>query len=242
MYKERKILALIPARGGSKGLPGKNIKPLLGKPLIAWTIEQAKASKYIDKIVVSTDDEKIAKVAMQYGAEVPFLRPKELAKDDSPTIDTVLHALNFFSNKGEVFDLIALLEPTSPLRDSEDIDRCIESLVNRDDAESIVSVCKLEGAHPEFNVIIDEKGFIRRFSDMSSNFNVLRRQDLSEIFFFEGTIYISKVPFLIRLKNFYHNKTLAYVVPRWKSIEIDEICDLICAEALMKAKQEGILK
>jgi len=122
MYKGKKILALIPARGGSKGLPGKNIKPLLGKPLIAWTIEQAKASKYVDRVVVSTDDDEIAEVAIRYGAEVPFLRPKELARDDSPTIDAILHALDFFSDKGERFDLLALLEPTSPLRDSEDID------------------------------------------------------------------------------------------------------------------------
>lgn len=242
MYKEKTILALIPARGGSKGLPRKNIRPLLGKPLIAWTIEQAKASKYIDRIVVSTDDEEIAEVAKQYGAEVPFIRPKELARDDSPTIDAVLHALEFFSEKGEKFDLLALLEPTSPLRDVEDIDRGIEFLINSEDAESIVSVCKLEGAHPEFNVIIDKKGFIKKALDGTSTFKVLRRQELKDVYFFEGTIYISKIPSLLRKKTFYHDKTLAHIVPRWKALEIDEICDLLCAEALVKAKQEGILK
>lgn len=242
MYKGKKILALIPARGGSKGLPRKNIKPLLGKPLIAWTIEQAKASKYVDKVVVSTDDEEIAKVAVKYGAEVPFLRPKELARDESPTIGVILHALEFFSDSGEKFDLLALLEPTSPLRDSEDIDKCIISLVDREDAESIVSICKLEGTHPEFNVIIDDSGFIRKALDKSSKFNVLRRQELRDIFFFEGSIYISNVSSLLKRKTFYHDRTLGYIVPRWKSLEIDEFCDLICAEALMKAKQEGILK
>ena len=94
MYKNKKILAIIPARGGSKGLPRKNIKPLLGKPLIAWTIEQALASKYLDRVIVSTEDEEIAAISRKYCAEVPFLRPKELARDDSPTIDTLLHALN----------------------------------------------------------------------------------------------------------------------------------------------------
>ena len=99
MYRDKKILALIPARGGSKGLPGKNIRPLLGKPLIAWTIEQAKASKYIDRVIVSTDDKKIEEVAEEYGAEVPFLRPEGLAKDQSRGIDVILHAINFLKKK-----------------------------------------------------------------------------------------------------------------------------------------------
>jgi CMP-N-acetylneuraminic acid synthetase len=195
MLNNYKVLALIPARGGSKGLPGKNIKPLLGKPLIAWTIEQAMASKYVDKVIVSTDDEEIAEVAKNYGAEVPFLRPKELAKDDSPTIDAILHALNFFSKKGEDFNLLALLEPTSPLRDTEDIDRCIRVLLDNEQAESIVSVCQLEGTHPEFNVIINDKGYIRKALDNTTNFNVIRRQDLKNIYFWFFDVQCGNIGF-----------------------------------------------
>jgi len=125
--------------------------------------------------------------------------------------------------------------------DTTDIDSCIEFLVNRDDARAVVSVCKLETTHPEFNVVIDEKGFIRRAIDGSSSFNVFRRQELEDLYFFEGTIYISDVNFLLKRKTFYHEKTLAYKVPKWKSLEIDDISDFICAEALMKAKLNGIL-
>jgi len=241
MYGEKTILALIPARGGSKGLPRKNIRPLLGKPLIAWTIEQAKASKYIDRVVVSTDDEEIAEIARKYGAEVPFMRPKELSDDFTVTGDVITHALEFFSKRGENFDLLALLEPTSPLRNAEDIDKSIEILENNEIAEAIVSVCKLESAHPEFNVIIDKQGFIKKAIDGSTKFNVLRRQELRDIYFFDGTLYISKIPALIEKKTFYHDKTLAYPVPKWKSLEIDELSDLICVEALLKARLEGIL-
>ncbi|CEO88250.1 acylneuraminate cytidylyltransferase family protein [Syntrophaceticus schinkii] len=126
MYKGKKILGLIPARGGSKGLPGKNIKPLCGKPLIAWAIEQGLASKYLDKVIVSTDDEEIAKVSRSFGAEVPFMRPGELATDAAKTIDVVVHALEFLKQRGGLeFDYLALLEPTSPLRKNGDIDKSI---------------------------------------------------------------------------------------------------------------------
>lgn len=240
MYKNKKILALIPARGGSKGLPKKNIRLLLGKPLIAWTIEQALASKYLDKIVVSTDDEQIAGISRKYGAEVPFMRPEELARDNSPTIDAILDALNRLEKSGQRFDFIVLLEPTSPLRETNDIDKCVELLLNNKSAKSIVSVAPLESAHPEFNVIIDKNtGFIKK-ANGSADFKILRRQDLSNIYFFEGTIYISETENLKITKTFYHESTLAYVVPRWKSSEIDELQDFICVEALLNAKQKAL--
>ena len=233
-------LAIIPARGGSKGLPRKNIKPFLGKPLVAWTIEQAKNSKYVDKVVVSTEDKEIAEISRKYGAEVPFLRPEELARDDSPTIDAIIHALNWFEKRGEYFDMVVLLEPTSPLRDVEDIDKCVEILINNTKAEAIVGVAKLESTHPEFNVVINEGGFIRK-TDGTTNFKVLRRKDLKDIYFFEGSIYISEVGALKQKRTFYHESTLAYVVPKYKSLEVDELCDFICIEALMNAKMDGKL-
>jgi CMP-N,N'-diacetyllegionaminic acid synthase len=235
MINNKKIIAIIPARGGSKGLPGKNIRILAGKPLMAWTIEQANCSNYIDKVIVSTEDNEIAEIARKYEAEVPFLRPKELARDDSPTIDVIIHAINWFEEKGNYFDIVVLLEPTSPLRDVEDIDKCIEMLISNPTAKAIVSVAKLESAHPEFNVTISDEGLIRKLNG-TTNFNVLRRQELEEIYFFEGSVYISETLSLKQERTFYHESTLAYVVPKYKSLEIDEICDFICIEALMKAK------
>lgn len=240
MYKNKTILGLIPARGGSKGLPNKNMRPFSGKPLIAWTIEQALASRYLDKTVVSTDGEQIAGISRKYGAEVPFMRPQELARDDSPTIDAILDALNRLEEGGERFDYIVLLEPTSPLREVDDIDRCVELLVNNKSAKSIVSVAQLESSHPEFNVIVDkDTGFIRKMNG-NTDFKVLRRQDLPSAYFFEGTIYMSETENLKITKTFYHGLTLAYVVPRWKSLEIDTLQDFICAEALLDAKRKAL--
>jgi len=235
---KNKIIAIIPARGGSKGLSRKNIKPLLGKPLIAWTIEQAKESKYFDRIIVSTDSEKIAEISEKSGVEVPFLRPKELARNESPTIDAIMHAISWFEERGEYYDMVVLLEPTSPLRDVEDIDKCIGLLLNNKKARAIVSVAKSEITHPEFNVVINKNNFIRK-TDGSTNFSVLRRQDLRDVFFFDGSIYISYTDTLKQKKGFYHELTLAYVVPKYKYHEIDELSDFICVEALMKAKIEG---
>lgn len=234
MYKDKNILGLIPARGGSKGLPRKNIKLLLGKPLITWTIEQALASKYLDRVVVSTDDKEIAEVSKKYGAKVPFMRPKELSADASPTSDVILHALNWFQKREENYDYVVLLESTSPLRETNDIDECVKLLIDNESAKSIVSVSKLESAHPEFNVVIDKKsGFIEKL-DGTTKFQVLRRQDLPDIYFFDGTIYISEVKAFFKNQTFYHNRTLAYIIPRWKSIEVDEIFDFICVEAITK--------
>lgn len=125
MINGKKVLAIIPARGGSKGIPKKNIKPLNGKPLIAWTIEEAKKSVYIDKLIVSTDCEEILEVAKEFGAEVPFKRPAELAQDDTPSVELILHAIDYLSG----YDYITLLQPTSPLRVVKDIDQCISKTI-----------------------------------------------------------------------------------------------------------------
>lgn len=231
MYKEKKILAIITARGGSKGLPGKNIRNLLGKPLIAWTIDHAINSKYIDKVIVSTDDSEIADISIKYGAEVPFIRPTKLAQDNSSSIDVVLHTIQWLEDINDHYDIIVLLEPTSPLRETNDIDCSLELLINTKDAESIVSVCKPEASHPEFLVKIN-KNFISQYND--KGFSHKRRQDLDDVYFYEGCLYISNIQSLKERLGFYHEKTLAYVVPRWKSFEIDEIVDIITVEAILK--------
>ena len=232
MREDKKILALIPARGGSKGLPRKNIKPLLGKPLIAWTVEQAKNSKYIDKVVVSTDDEEIAEISKKYGAEVPFLRPKELARDDSPTIDAIIHAINWFEERGEFFDILILLQPTSPLRTTEDIDNAIELFLNNKDALSLISV--KENEHPPFWSLEIENKFLKPL--FGEEYFKKRRQELPKSYMPNGAIFISYVDILKKYKTFYTPKTIAYIMPPERSIDIDNEFDFLLAEFILKNK------
>jgi len=233
------VLGLIPARGGSKGLPRKNILPLLGKPLIAWTVEEGRASRYVDRLVVSTDDTDIAEAARKAGAEVPFMRPSRLANDTASSMDVIDHALAELQNKPDRYDYLLLLEPTSPLREPSDIDICIERLIAHTVAKSIVSVAALESSHPDFNMTIDSETECLRKTQPVDFTKSVRRQDLKDIYFFEGSVYLSEIDTLLKERTFYHDRTLAHIVPRWKSLEIDEIQDLICAEALLKARKEG---
>lgn len=234
MINDKKILAVVPARGGSKDLPGKNIIQLAGKPLIGWPIHAAKASKYIDRLLVSTDDMEIANIARSLGAEVPFLRPKKYATDKASSFSFIKHAIEFMSSKGFRFDYFILLEPTSPLTETEDIDKALEKLEEkRKIADSLVGVCKAETSHPFFCSKINEKGLLEPI--MLKKFpSSLRRQDLENIFFFDGSIYISDIPVLLEKKSFYHDRTLPIIFPRWKSFEVDEIFDLFCIEAIIK--------
>ena len=233
MINNQKILAIVPARGGSKGLPRKNMLSLCGKPLLAWPIITAKESKYIDEIVVSTDDEEMAKTAEKYGASVPFLRPAELATDTASTFSVLEHAIGFLKNIGKFFDYIVLREPTSPLTEASDIDNALELLVSkREIADSIVGVSKVEAAHPAFDVVIRENGTIKplMYPDFS---RAVRRQEITDVYFFEGSLYISDTEVLLKKKSFYHDRTLPYIVPRYKSLEIDEQIDFIYAEAIL---------
>ena len=234
MYKNKTFLGIIPARGGSKGLPGKNIKELCGKPLIAWSIESGLKSKYLDEVIVTTDSKDIADIAKQYGASVPFLRPDVLANDTATSFDAIKHTIEFYKNEmKKEFDYIVLLEPTSPLREARDIDIAIEQLFNSN-ADSIVGICKTEDQNPAFLVFKNEKDFISGYEN--HDMKVLRRQDIKDVYFFEGTIYISKTDVLLNKKTFYHENTIGYVVPKYKSLEIDDIDDFIMVEAIMKHK------
>lgn len=240
MIKEKKVLAIIPARGGSKGLPGKNIRDMCGKPLIAWSISQGLSSQYVDKVLVSTDSKEIATVAQHYGASVPFLRPDLLAGDNASSIDAILHAVDYLASQGEAYDYVLLLEPTSPLRDASDISGALELLLNSERVESVVGVTKAEGSHPSFLFSI-QNGFVSPMLGLLPT--GLRRQDLHEEYYYlEGSVYASSVDSLRNNKSFYHAATAPWIVERYKSIEIDELCDFIAAEALMKAKLEGTLK
>ncbi|MEV9526251.1 acylneuraminate cytidylyltransferase family protein [Aliarcobacter butzleri] len=234
MYKDKTFLAIIPARGGSKGLPGKNIKELCGKPLIAWSIEAGLKSKYLDEVMVTTDYQDIANIAKEYGANVPFLRPDVLSSDMATSFDVIKHTIEFYKNEfDKEFDYIVLLEPTSPLRESSDIDIAIKQLIDSN-ADSIVGICKTEDQNPAFLVLKNEKNYISGYENQ--DMKVLRRQEIKDVYFFEGTIYISKTEVLLNKKTFYHDNTIGYVVPKYKSLEIDDIDDFIMVESIMKYK------
>ena len=235
MINGKSIIAIIPARGGSKGLPGKNIKQLCGKPLIAWSIEAGLGSTYVDEVMVTTDSEEIALVARQFGASTPFMRPPELASDTATSFDVVKHAIDFYRvSMGREFDYVLLLEPTSPLRDKVDVNNALVQLLSNHSATAIVGICKTESQHPAFLVKKDAQGFLVGYEN--ADMKVLRRQDIGEVLFFEGSIYISRVDILMAKKTFYHERTIGYEVPKWKSFEIDEMDDFIVVKALMNFK------
>lgn len=235
MINGNSVLAIIPARGGSKGLPGKNIKMLCGKPLIAWSIEAGLASQYIDEVMVTTDCKEIANVALEFGASVPFLRPAELASDIATSIDVVKHVINFYANElHKKFEYIVMLEPTSPLRERIDIDKAIESLFINPNGTSIVGISKTESQNPAFLVKKNELGFIVGYENQKMR--VLRRQDIKDVYFFEGSVYASRTDVLMTKNTFYHDHTLGYEFPKWKSLEIDDVDDFVMVEALMKHK------
>jgi N-acylneuraminate cytidylyltransferase/CMP-N,N'-diacetyllegionaminic acid synthase len=227
------ILAIIPARCGSKGIPMKNILDLCGKPLLGWPVQAAKNSKYIDKVIVSTDDQIIAEIAERMGAEVPFIRPKELANDTASSLDVIVHALDFLRIRNMVYQYLILLEPTSPLTEAQDIDSALETLcLKRDIADSIVSVSRVVSAHAVYDVVLESNGLINPF--LQEDFrNASRRQDISELYFFDGSLYISDVGVLLKEKCFYHKRTLGYITPKWKSFEVDDMVDMICIEAIL---------
>ena len=237
MINGKSVLAIIPARGGSKGLPGKNVKELCGKPLIAWSIEQALKSKSIDNVVVSTDSVEIAKIAKESGANVPFLRPAELAADDSPTSDAILHVLEQLSMKGEFYDYIALLEPTSPLRKPNDIDDAIKLIIQNTDADCLVSVGEVHMEHPMIVKKTDEKGFVVPY--ISHIATIHQRQQADKAYFPYGVIYISKVSSFKENQTFYSDNTIPFVIERWQNYEIDDEIDFMIIEQIMRFKMEA---
>ena len=232
MNKRLKTIAVIPARSGSKGLPGKNLKILLGKPLIAWTIESALSSKNIDLVIVSTDSKEIAEVSLNYGAKVPFMRPMKLATDTASSFSVVEHAIKFYADKKINFDLIALLEPTSPIRENGDIDNMINALSEcYEDKDAIVSLGEV-GTHPAFLKKINNDNFIIPYN--VNDFNNSRRQDQSKVYFPYGVAYISKVKVLLKEETFYPKRTLGYILRRHQNYEVDDIYDFICIKEILK--------
>ncbi len=226
------VLCIIPARGGSKGVVRKNVKNLNGKPLICWTIEEAKKSRYVDRIIVSTDDEEISSISKNSGAEI-IPRPAEIASDNSPIMDTILHSVRILEESGYYPDYIMLLQCTSPLRRTEHIDEAIEKLVScKDEADSLVSVVKIE--HPPWwYKTIDDAGYMHDFMDYD-RIKLSRRQDFPPVYNTNGAIYIAKTEVLKQIKDFELGRPLAYIMDRISSIDIDEEMDFLVAELMMK--------
>jgi len=205
---------------------------LSGKPLIAWSIEQALASRYIDRVVVSTESKEIAAAAKKYGGEVPFIRPAKLATSSSKITDVVIHALDFMKGKGSVYDLVMLLQPTSPLRRSKDIDAAIR-LFFRKKANAIISVC-FEEHPPRWSNILNKNGEMRNF--VKSTGIEKRRQELPEYYRMTGAIYLIYTSSLRKNKKFLVNRTYAYKMPAERSVDIDKELDLNFAQFLNSRK------
>ena len=221
----KKILVVIPARGGSKGLPGKNIKNLCGKPLIAYSIDIARAITSDDNICVSTDDIEIKNVVEKYGLFVPFIRPSELATDTATTNDVLLHAIDFYEKQGKVYDIILLLQPTSPLRKIEEVKEAIS--IYQNDVDMVVSVTKSHA--PAVLCQENESGYI----ELIYNKKAIGRQSLTTLYEFNGAIYVINVNSL-KLKGLSgFNKRIKYEMPKESSIDIDDIYDFYLVESIL---------
>lgn len=226
-------IAIIPARSGSKGLKDKNIKPLCGKPLMAYTIEAAKDSGVFSCVHVSTDSELYADIAREYGADVPFLRDESLATDGAGTWDVLRFVVERYRELGLEFDTVTLLQPTSPMRGAEDIRQAFEKLEKKQ-AESVISVCELEHAIDICNTLGVEES-MKDFIDIN---RVGRRQDAGSYYRLNGAIYIQKTDILMEKRSLYGEKSYAYVMDGPHSIDIDDAFDFYVAEAVMARIKE----
>ncbi|WP_135552191.1 acylneuraminate cytidylyltransferase family protein [Paenibacillus cymbidii] len=231
MINGKTVMAFIPARGGSKGIPRKNIAMAAGKPLLAWTIEAARGSRYIDRLILTSDDETIIGVAREWGCEAPFVRPAELARDDTPGMDMVMHTVHNMP----AYDYILQLQPTSPLRTSEDIDLALELTESRG-AAACVSVTKL-AASPHWMYAVDER---QRMSPLLERNKLLPRQSLPDTYTLNGAICLAERKWLLQSRTFMGEETIAYVMPRERSVDIDAPIDLVVFEALIAARDKPV--
>lgn len=220
-----RVLGLITARGGSKGIPGKNIKPLAGKPLIAWTIEAARASKHLTRIIVSTDSEEIAAVSRAAGADVPFLRPAALAQDESTSIDVVRHAIETLRAADEEYDYVMILQPTSPLRTAEDIDGAIKKMLETR-ADSVMGMVRLSDfSRKKLKTIIDD----RIQSLLADEGKTPTHRDDEAVYKRNAAIYLTKT-YLLLAGDLFGAVSRPYVMPRERSVDVNEPTDLALAE------------
>jgi CMP-N,N'-diacetyllegionaminic acid synthase len=231
MSSAAKILAVIPARGGSKGVPGKNIRLLAGKPLIAYSIEAARNARCVDRVIVSTDDSRIREVAHEYGAEVPFVRPAELATDSAPMIPVLIHALRWFESVAGPCDAVVLLQPTSPFRSATLIEDAIQKL-RRDGSDMVVGLCEVP-QHPNWMRTIED-GWVKPFLPVAAP--ATRRQDLPPTFAVSGSVYVWTRAALLRREQaggateFPDERVSPIIVEGAHALDIDSEFDFQLAE------------
>lgn len=234
------VVAIIQARGGSKGIPGKNIRPLAGKPLIAWTIEAAKAAKRVTRVMVNTDDPQIAEVAKQYGAEVPFLRPAEFATDTAPSLPIFVHALNWLAEQENYKpDAVVQLKPTNPLRTAEHIDAAIALFLAEPRCDSVMSVHEVH-EHPYKIWKVGEDGMMTPFLPESftgiKDAPRLRRQDLPPAYRHNGAVNVIAPATILEKQSMNGERVKPYVMGEAGAINIDTLRDFSLAELVMKEK------
>jgi N-acylneuraminate cytidylyltransferase len=230
-----KVLGLVPARAGSKGVPGKNAKPLLGKPLLQWTVEAAVESGVLDRVVISTEDEGLAALAVEAGAEAPFLRPGTLADDRTPMIDVVLDALSRLDATGYRPDAVALLQPTSPLRRAQHVRAAVGALT--EDADSVCTVVPVPlELSPHYVMRLDRDGRLQHFLDDGAQYT--RRQDVPRAYRRDGTVYLTRRSVLIDQRSFYGTACVPLVLPPAESVTIDTPEDWAEAERRLVAMRQ----
>jgi len=228
-----KVLGIVTARGGSKGIPRKNLALLAGRPLLAYTADAALASRHINRVVLSTEDLEIAEVGRRLGLDVPFMRPEELARDDTPSLPVLQDVVRRLEAEGESYDAVFTLQPTSPLRRSDDIDGAIE-LLEATGADSVVSFVDIGGHHPARMKYISEDGraidppFVEAREGQ-------RRQELAKLYLREGSIYVTQMPVLMEQNSIRGKDCRAWIIPRERACDIDEPFDLFLAEQLLKS-------
>jgi CMP-N-acetylneuraminic acid synthetase len=229
-----RVLGLIPARGGSKGVPAKNRRSLCGKPLLVYTAEAAMASTRLARVILSTDDPEIARIGRQCGLDVPFLRPEALAQDDSPTLPVVQHAVAELETQGEYFDAICLLQPTTPLRRPATIDACIE-LLEASGADAVVTIVPVPVEHnPHWVYFSRDDGSI--FLSTGEAAPVPRRQDLPPAFRREGSVYVTRRDVVMNRDTMFGTRLLGYPVDPAASVDINSMDDWAAAERLLLAR------
>ncbi len=237
--EKEQILCIIPARSGSKGLPGKNTRILGGKPLIAWTIEWALKSKYPMDIIFTTEDKQIADIARHYGAEVPFIRPKKLAEDETSSLDVLLHALRETEKiKNKKYDFVIFMQPTSPFRHTEIIEKAIELIIENPQVDSAVGVQPVKDAHP-FWALRKEEGKMLYYMDIKDR--PMRRQDLPDAFHLNGSIHITRRHYFDTAKNpmpAFASPFVGIEMKEWEGVNIDTLQDWLWAEFVLNNSKE----
>lgn len=238
IVNSKKVLGLIPARGGSKGIPGKNSVLVAGRPLVSWVSEEGSKSKLLDEVIISSDNPEIMEVSKSYGVRVPFVRPAELIGDETLIIDVIIHAVKWFQkNEDKFFDYVCLLQPTSPLGKATDYDQAI-SLAIEKDADTVISVYKCDQQHPAIMYTLNEEGRPEWFVKNLGWQPMARRQDLPPIYMRSGIVYVFRTSLLLQKHTLYGERLYAIEVPIERgAVDINSPMDLTIAEALIRYSQ-----